>query len=213
MSASETGGRALLLLGPTGVGKTPLGEVIEKRGLWQMRCAHFDFGMNLREAVRRNTPDGRLSRADLDFLREVLEAGVLLEDEHFPLAKRILESFLARRHVEPDTLVVLNGLPRHVGQAEAMEAVLDVRAVIHLHGSADTVLARIRTNAGGDRSDREDDDPGAIRHKLELFEQRTAPLLDYYRKRNVLVETIDITAETTPEAAWSLLQTRIPSPG
>ncbi|MEE8450650.1 MAG: hypothetical protein V3R99_02015 [Thermoguttaceae bacterium] len=49
--------RAALLLGPTGAGKTPLGRLIEQRGLWGVRCLHFDFGDNLREVVRRNRPD------------------------------------------------------------------------------------------------------------------------------------------------------------
>jgi adenylate kinase len=40
--------RALLLLGPTGSGKSPLGDRLEARGLWSVRCAHFDFGANLR---------------------------------------------------------------------------------------------------------------------------------------------------------------------
>ena len=62
-----------------------------------------------------------LGRQDIEFLRKVLETGALLENEHFPIARRILQSFLSRRSARPQTLVVLNGLPRHAGQAEAME--------------------------------------------------------------------------------------------
>ncbi len=41
--------KAILLLGPTGSGKTPLGQALEKKGLAGRRCVHFDFGANLRE--------------------------------------------------------------------------------------------------------------------------------------------------------------------
>jgi hypothetical protein len=42
---------ALLLLGPTGAGKTPLGDWLEAHGLWGRPCHHFDFGANLRAVV------------------------------------------------------------------------------------------------------------------------------------------------------------------
>src|SRR3990172_5397895 len=80
--------RALLLLGPTGSGKTPLGELIAKRGLWQRKCAHFDFGAHLRRLVERDQPDDLISRRDIDFLKQILRSGDLLEDEHFPIAER-----------------------------------------------------------------------------------------------------------------------------
>ena len=82
--------RAALLLGPTGAGKTPLGQMIESRGLWGDECLHFDFGANLRRVVDENRPDEVISRADIEFLRGVLASGALLEDEHFPIARRIL---------------------------------------------------------------------------------------------------------------------------
>ena len=192
---------AIVLLGPTGAGKTPLGELLEARGLGGRRCVHFDFGANLRQ-VAAAEPDAIVMPADIDFCREVLRSGALLEDKDFPLAERILRRFLARRHVDAATLVVLNGLPRHVGQAQALAAILDVRGVISLECSPQTVLARLRGNIGGDRTDRADDDPSLVAQKLATFRQRTKPLLDYYRERNVRVETLEITAGMTAEEAW-----------
>lgn len=84
---------ALLLLGPTGSGKTPLGRVLEARGLAGRRCLHFDFGENLRQVVAQHKPDSLVSTTDIAFLRRVLETGALLEDDQFPLAARILRSF------------------------------------------------------------------------------------------------------------------------
>ncbi|MGA2258817.1 MAG: hypothetical protein ABSG53_29470, partial [Thermoguttaceae bacterium] len=65
---------------------------------------------------------------------------------------------------DPTTWIVLNGLPRHLGQAQAMEGIIDVRMVVHLACSAHAVVAeRSGRSVGGDRSQREDDAPEAIR--------------------------------------------------
>ena len=185
---------ALLLLGPTGSGKTPLGQVLEVRGLAASRCVHFDFGENLRQAAARNEPDEIVSREDIEFMRHVLRTGALLEDEQFPLAARLLRGFLARRCVGPATWVVLNGLPRHAGQAVAISEILDVRAVVYLRCSPETVAARIQADAGGDRCGRTDDDVGDIRRKLAIFTLRTQPLLDFYRHQNVRAVVLDVTS-------------------
>ncbi len=196
---------ALLLVGPTGSGKTPLGELLEARGWHGRRCLHFDFGATLRELVNRNCPDGLLSREDLEFLAGVLRRGALLEDQHFPLAKRILRGFLRDRDAEPSTVVVLNGFPRHLGQARALETLVQVRAVVFLHASPETVVQRIQSNAGGDRSGRDDDDLASVQSKLALFAQRTAPLVDYYRSRQVPVLRIEVGVSTTAEEMWQRL--------
>ena len=208
MDQSSSRNRAVLLLGPTSSGKTPLGDLIAERGLWGARCVHFDFGANLRRLVERDVPDELVSRADLDFLRDVLQSGALLEDEHFPLAERILRSFLRQSGADAHTLVVLNGLPRHVGQAEAAGAIVGVVAVIHLRCSTEVILERIRSNVGGDRTRRVDDDEPSVRRKLALFRERTAPLVDHYRASGARIETVDVTATTTPSDAWHVLNRR-----
>lgn len=199
---------AIVLLGPTGSGKSPLGDLIQQRGLWRATCLHFDFGANLRRLVDRNRPDHLIRREDLDFLRRVLDSGALLEDEHFPLAERILRSFLDRHGADQQRVVLLNGLPRHVGQAQAVDSILDVVAVIHLLCSSETVLARIETDAGGDRSGRRDDDLESIRDKLALFNQRTAPLLHHYRALGTRIETVEVTATMTADRMWQVLERR-----
>ena len=108
-------------------------------------------------------------------------SGALLEDERFPLAQRVYRSFLEQRPLDPGTWIALNGLPRHVGQARSVDGMLHIEAVIHLQCSAPTVLARIESNIGGDRTRRDDDSLPEIRNKLQLFTHRTAPLLDHYR--------------------------------
>ena len=199
---------AILLLGPTGTGKTPLGDGLALRGWRGQPCLHFDFGANLRELVARNQPDEPISRADLEFLRQVLQSGALLEDEHFLLAGRILKRFMARSGNH--AWLVLNGLPRHLGQARAIDAIVDVQTVICLESSPETVLARIGTNVGGDRADRTDDDPAAVQRKLEIYYARSAPLVEHYRREGATVLTVRVTAEITANQAYEgLCATRL----
>ena len=199
---------AVLLLGPTGVGKTPLGDLIAGRGLWGSRFVHFDFGDNLRRIVRRNRPNDLIGPSELDFLRRVLESGALLENEHFYIAERVLRSFQAER--DPDGLarILLNGLPRHVDQAEDVGKIVRIECVISLHSPSHTILERIRGNVGGDRTGRVDDDLESVRARLAVFARRTAPLVDYYRENGAGIETLEVTAAMTPEDAWGVLNER-----
>jgi adenylate kinase len=202
--------RAILLLGPTGSGKTPLGDLLERRGFWDRGCHHFDFGANLRDIVARGRIDERISAGDIGLLRDVLQSGTLLEDRDFPLAARILDRFITDRPVGDGDWLVLNGLPRHTGQAKALERVLHVEVVICLECSPDVVLARIGSNAGGDRLERQDDDPQAVARKLAIFSARTAPLAEHYRELGARVVTVPVTSATRPE---EILGTLLMPPG
>jgi len=207
---------ALLLLGPTGSGKTPLGQALELRGWAGSPCVHFDFGENLRQAAGQDEPDAAVSREDVAFLRQILRTGTLLEDDQFPLAGRILRRFLDCRGVGPTTWVVLNGLPRHEGQAVRIAEIVDVRAVVHLSCSADTVGTRIQTDAGGDRRGRTDDDREDVCRKLAIFAARTQPLLDFYRQRNVRVVELAVTSTSTAAEMCARLEVGFlgwPAPG
>jgi adenylate kinase family enzyme len=121
----------------------------------------------------------------------------LLEDEQFPIARKMVGSFLLERRVDTNTFIVMNGLPRHTGQAEALQALIVMRTVINLTCTAETVLERIRTNAGGDRDGRSDDDADSIRKRLEIYQERTAPLVEHYRNAGVRVIDLPVGAATT----------------
>ncbi len=202
--------RAILLVGPTGAGKTPLGEMLQQRGLAGSRCIHFDFGASLRRIVERDRPGEHVGRDDVEFLRRVLQTGALLEDDHFPIAERVLRTFLDERGADEQTVVVLNGLPRHAGQAAAIEPFLAVEMVAVLDCPAEVVADRIRRDAGGDRAGRPDDDLALVRRKLAIYAERTAPLIAHYRARGVRIETLPVAATTTAEEAWSAIDRRIP---
>lgn len=202
----ETGLQAaMLLIGPTGAGKTPFGELLAHRGLGGRKCFHFDFGGQLRALVDRNQPDERFSPSDLQFLHDVLRSGVLLEDQHFPLAARVFSAFLADHSVAPDNLVVLNGLPRHVGQAKDMESLASVNLIVVLECRAEVVWARIDSDIGGDRRDRTDDSLADVTRKLVWYERRTRPLIEYYRRLGRKVVALTVSSQTTAEVLWKSL--------
>jgi len=186
--------QAILLLGPTGVGKTPLGDLLESKGLNGVRCHHFDFGANLR-AIAEEEPDERFSAQEISFVKDKLKKGALLEDKDFPLATKTLDSFIKRRGVVRDDLIILNGLPRHMGQAKDIAGMLDINLVIALSATPEVIRERIRENVDEDRTARTDDSLDEITGKLEIFEARTRPLLDYYTKQGVRIKRINVTAK------------------
>lgn len=188
-----------LLLGPTGSGKTPLGRLFEKEGLGKRNCRHFDFGAELREIASDAQRARELSASDVRIILRSLATGALLEDHEFPLALRVLRVFVRRERIGGDDLLILNGLPRHVGQARMMEDTVKVLAVVSLEAGSEVVRERIRLNTGGDRIERPDDELRAIRQKLVIFRMRTLPLTDYYENREVPVLRLPVGVRTTAE--------------
>ena len=189
---------AILLVGPTGSGKTPLGDFLEKTGFAGHRCVHFDFGRNLRRVAGLKARPSFLSAGDFNIVKNVLKSGALLAEDKFHIAGHILEDFMRRKKVVPEDIMVLNGLPRHVGQAKAVEAIVRVRLAVNLKCSSIVVVARIRMNAGGDRVGRVDDSLSLVRRKLRIFRARTIPLLDHYKAKRVNVVDVTVARESMP---------------
>ncbi|MFH1227702.1 MAG: nucleoside monophosphate kinase [Planctomycetota bacterium] len=196
--------KAILLIGPTGAGKTPLGKYLQKHGLGGKRCFHFDFGANLRDILTtKSTKDTKnnevkFSKNEVGFIRIMLESGALLEDKDFPLARKILKSFIAGNGVTDKDIIVLNGLPRHIGQAKALGKFIRMELVVNLTAAPEIIHGRIRTNAGGDRAERIDDDLKSIRKKIKIFNMRTVPLVVFYQKLGA--EVCDISIGLTTKA-------------
>jgi adenylate kinase len=196
---------SLLLLGPTGTGKTPLGEYLERTSLWNRRCRHFDFGANLRSIVEGIGAEA-FSIDEIQYLRKVLKEGALLEKETFHLALRILDEFIAAKGIQTEDLIILNGLPRHIQQAQSLEEKLKVIGVVLLEADAATVLERLRQNTGGDRLYRVDDQEALVVRKLEIYAERTRPLVEFYQARDVPVYRITVNASTYPSEVVDMLK-------
>lgn len=202
---------ALLLLGSTGSGKTPMGDSLAEKGLCGRRCHHFDFGENLRQIASGSTSSHGLTFADVDVVRESVRTGALLADRQFHIARGIFTGFVANNGIGRQDIVVLNGLPRHTEQARRMHGIVDLRLVVCLECDLDTVLERIRNNTGGDRADRDDDDPDFVRKKLALYRQRTLPLVEYYNSTGIPVVRIKVQPQTTAGELVDRLASVVPA--
>ena len=194
--------RSILLLGPTGAGKSPLGDQIEKKGLRGKRCFHFDFGHELRCIAKLDLPPEGFLEKDLLFIRDVLDKGLLLENEHFHIARKIVHYFIGRNDFRGDALLILNGLPRHTDQAHDMAGIADVRSLVVLDCGPEEVYSRIEKNTGTDRTGRVDDGIAMIRKKLDIFNARTAPLIAHYSNMGCDILKVRITAALTPEGTY-----------
>ena len=173
----------LLLLGPPGAGKgTQAARLVGKFGIPQLST-----GDMLRAAVKAGTPIGLQAKA-------VMEAGQLVSDE-------IVVGIIAGRIAEADCTkgFILDGFPRTVAQAEALDAMLrdkamGLDAVVELKVDETALLARIENRAretvaaGG--TVRADDNPDAFKIRLEAYRAQTAPVSAYYAGRGML-KTLD----------------------
>ena len=113
-----------------------------------------------------------------------MTAGELLDDAE--ITPRVWQRLL-----EPDAApgFVLDGFPRDVAQADALEAWLAERgerldAVVLLDGDRDELVQRLLERAR--REDRPDDNPATIARRLDVYETETAPLVDHYAQRGLL---------------------------
>lgn len=173
----------LILLGPPGAGKgTQALRLVEKHGLPQLST-----GDMLRAAVAAKTPVGLKAKA-------VMDAGELVSDE-------IVNAIVAERIDQDDCKkgFILDGYPRTLVQADAVEKMLDDRGlkldvVIELVVDDKALVGRIakraeETKAAG-KPVRKDDDPAVFPERLREYYKKTAPLIGYYYAKGLL-KTVD----------------------
>jgi len=202
---------AILLIGPTGSGKSPLGDALQAGGFVSKSAVHFDFGENLRRAEQGDFPESAITATDRSFLTTVLEQGAVLEREKFYLAGNILKSFLAEKKTgnRDCTVVVLNGFPRHTSQAEYLreKCRVRVRLLVVLDSDTATVKHRLQNNTGGDRNNRQDDSSTELLHKkLQIFRERTLPLIEWYEREGVPVVRLQSEKDTSAQNMMEQLQ-------
>jgi adenylate kinase len=167
--------RRVLLLGSPGAGKgTQAARLVARLGVPQIST-----GDMLRAAVRADTEVGRRARAYMD-------RGDLVPDE-------VVIGVAEERLSQPDAKggFVLDGFPRTPAQARALDALLGRLGVrldrcVALRVDEEAVVERLLRRARIEG--RSDDSAEAIRHRIQVYRKQTAPLLEYYRERGVLVE-------------------------
>ena len=188
----------LVLLGPPGAGKgTQAQRLVEKHGIVQLST-----GDMLRAAIKAGTPVGQKAN-------DIMARGDLVPDD-------VVVGIVAERLDQPDARngFVLDGFPRTVAQAEALDRLLAERglkldAVVEIKVDEEILLKRIETRLGETRARgeavRADDNPEALKIRLGAYRAQTAPLVEYYRRKGNLrtvggMAGIDAVARSIDEA-------------
>lgn len=203
----------LMMLGPPGAGKgTQAQRLSEALGIPQVST-----GDMLRSARREGSDLGKKAA-------QFMDAGELVPD-------KVVIGIVAEWFESPAAGggFILDGFPRTVPQAEALEAMgVELEAVINIAVSEEEVIRRLSGRltcpncgasfhaefdppaeegvcdaCGEDLVRRADDEPEAIRERLQTYHAQTAPLVDFYRDENVLV---DVDGQGTPDEVYGRVE-------
>lgn len=188
-------GLRLILFGPPGSGKGTYAQRIAPK----YNIPHIATGEIFRENIKKGTELGKLAQ-------QYINKGQLVPDE-------VTIGLVEGRLKEPDAQngFILDGYPRNIAQAEALERITKVDAVVNLNVPDDIVIARLSARRqcrkcetiynvlflkpkkegvcdkdGGELYQREDDKPDAIKARLKVYESQSAPVIEYYRKKGIV---------------------------
>ncbi|HAF70251.1 MAG: Adenylate kinase [Acetothermia bacterium 64_32] len=198
--------RNLVLLGPPGAGK----GTVAKRLAAEHGYLHLSTGDVLREEVAAGSELGRRAKSYMD-------AGELVPDE--------LILAMVRERVAGKSGVLFDGFPRTLAQAQGLEGIAPVEAVIFLELGREEVIRRLSARrvcprcgalynlitqppkedarcdrCGAGLSQRDDDKPEVISRRFEVYMRDSTPLVDYYRERGILVR---VDASRPPEEVYA----------
>jgi adenylate kinase len=176
----------VLLIGAPGAGKGTQAEFLSS----SFGLAHISSGDLLRSHIARETAIGRQ-------VKEYVSRGDLVPDAIVldMLRKPVQEAVSSGGYI-------LDGFPRTVEQAEtayliAQELGVAVQVAVHLDVPNEELVRRLLARGRG-----KDDTADVIRHRLEVYEEKTLPMLDYYSQREKLVTVNG--ARPVSEVNWSL---------
>ncbi len=196
----------LVLLGPPGAGK----GTIAKRLATELGYLHLSTGDILREEVARGSELGKQAKAYMD-------AGELVPDE--------LILAMVKEHVAGKRGILFDGFPRTLAQAKGLEEIAPVQLVLFLELDRDAVVRRLsarrvcpqcgalynlitqppkedeRCDSCGERLiQRDDDRPEVIARRFQVYMRDSAPLVDYYQGKGILVR---LDAARPPEEVYA----------
>jgi len=168
-------GLRLIFLGPQGSGKGTQASRLARL----MGVPHISTGDMLRQAVAAGTELGK--RADA-----IMQAGDLVPDD-------LVVAMVGERLAQDDASCgyILDGFPRNVTQAKALDAVLEtpLDGLVQLDVPHEELMKRMLLRA--EQEGRADDTEEGISRRLEIYWQETAPLSDYYRETGGTVYAVD----------------------
>lgn len=182
----------IVFLGAPGAGKgTHAQQLMKELGIPQIST-----GDMFRRAIREETPTGLQAKSYMD-------KGELVPDE-------VVIAMVKERLAEDDCKngYILDGFPRTVAQAEAMEEFATIDLALNIDVPAELIISRLSSRrmcagcgatynitlhksdkcstCGGELYQRDDDKPETIRKRLDVYEEKTAPLVAYYREKGLL---------------------------
>ena len=201
----------LILLGAPGAGKGTQAAILAS----ELGIPTISTGNILRAAIKNGTPTGKKAKSYMD-------AGHLVPDEVIigVITERLAESDCAKGYI-------LDGVPRTIAQAEALEAAgIKFDHVVSLEVSDETIMERMNGRrvcehcgasyhlaavppktegvcdvCGGALVTRGDDAPETVRNRLTVYHREPEPLKDFYKARGVLTPVEDMgSVEATSKA-------------
>lgn len=201
----------MIFLGPPGVGKGTHAEKIAR----EFGIIKISTGEIFREEVKSGTELGKK-------LNEYMEKGILVPDD---MTTEILKKRLGQEDCQKG--FILDGYPRNIDQTEALNGITKLNLVVNMVASHETIIARISNRltcrncqaiyntlfvkpkregvcdrCGGELYQRDDQKPEVVKERLEVYEEETAPLIDYYKNKGIL---IDVSAEGEVEVVHKRL--------
>jgi adenylate kinase len=180
----------IIIFGPPGSGKgTQAEKIAERYGI-----PHISTGDMFRAAMQQGTDLGKQ-------ITERMKKGILISDE---ITIKLVE--LRLKETDCTEGFILDGFPRTIEQAEALDEMAEIGFVIVLDVSDEVVIDRImkrRTcskckrpttadegdkckKCGGELVKRSDEKVDVIKHRLVVYHEQTSPLLEYYKPRDIV---------------------------
>lgn len=167
--------RTILLFGPPGSGKGTQGKILGKMP------AYFHFACG--DAFRSLDPKSEIGQVFARYSK----SGALVPGEFtVELWRQSIESAVAAGRYDPDQqILLLDGIPRTLEQATIMASKLDVQSVIYLYcNDLEQIVERLRKRAAVEnRAD--DTDIEIIRYRIDVYEEQTSPLLEFYANNHI----------------------------
>lgn len=196
----------IILLGAPGAGKGTQAAMIAEK----FKVPHISTGDILRRNMKEGTPLGLKAKA-------FVESGGLVPDE---VVIGLVEDRLSQEDCKNG--YILDGFPRTIAQAEALDKVARIDLAINIDVPFETIIDRLGgrrvcvcgetyhvsmlngettcKRCGKELFIRDDDKPETVKNRLKVYSDQTQPLIDYYRSQN---KVVDIKANGTKEEIFA----------
>jgi len=184
-------------MGPPGIGKGTYASAVSKK----YGIPHISTGDIFREEIKKGSPLGLK-------VKEYVSRGELVPDD---IVIEVVRRRLSREDCKKG--FILDGYPRTLRQAEALDEITKIDLVLNFVAPDEIIIERVSGRiicskcgaiyhekwrpprkpgvcdvCGGRVIKREDDRPEVVKHRLELYKRQFAPIIEYYRRKGLLVD-------------------------